>query len=81
MSAELSRSIPYTPKIIRMGNSRAALDNYVWSLYNLAVDKRQDTMALFDLVLLDGAHDYTIDLAACALLVNLMKTSTERLHT
>lgn len=73
LSAELSRSIPYTPKIIRMGNSRAALDNYVWSLYNLAVDKRQDTMALFDLVLLDGAHDYTIDLAACALLVNLLK--------
>lgn len=73
LSAELSRSIPNTPKIIRMGNSRAALDNYVWSLYNLAVDKSQDTMALFDLVLLDGAHDYTIDLAACALLVNLLK--------
>lgn len=71
--AELNRGIPCTPKIIGLGNSRSTFDNYVWSLYSLVADKDRGDKALFDLVLLDGAHDYTIDLAACALLVDLLK--------
>ena len=70
---ELNCAHSDTPQIINLGNSRSMFDNYVWSLYRLSADKRQNNEALFDLVLLDGAHDYTVDLAACALITDLLK--------
>ena len=70
---ELKNSTSNVPQIIKVGNSHSVFDNYVWSLYKLIVNSGRDNGALFDLVLLDGAHDYTIDLAACALLVNLLR--------
>ncbi|MEG1269638.1 MAG: hypothetical protein RSD35_10360, partial [Oscillospiraceae bacterium] len=73
LSAELRLKYTNAPEILCYGNSRAAADNYVWSLYNL--NERQNTggTGIFDLVLLDGAHDFTIDLAACALLIKMIK--------
>lgn len=69
LHTELKCKYPNSSRIISLGNSRSAFDNYVWSLYKLSVN----CDAIFDLVLLDGAHDYTIDLAACALIVGLLK--------
>ena len=66
---ELKNKYSHGPQILSIGNSRSMFDNYVWSLYNLSVKCE----AVFDLVLLDGAHDYTMDLAACALLIGLLK--------
>lgn len=71
---DLNEEMSFCAQIIGMGNSRAMLDNYVWSLYRIVVEKKQNGSPAFDLILLDGAHDYTIDLAACALIIDLLKT-------
>lgn len=55
-------------KIISCGNTRNTNDSYVWTLYDL-YSRRS---AKFDLVLLDGAHDFVIDLACCVLIDNLL---------
>lgn len=73
LSDELRLEYADAPEITCYGNSRAVADNYVWSLYNLIEDQNTGGAGIFDLVLLDGAHDFTIDLAACALLINMIK--------
>lgn len=73
LSDELRLEYADAPEIICYGNSRAVADNYVWPLYNLIEDQNTGGAGIFDLVLLDGAHDFTIDLAACALLINMIK--------
>lgn len=73
LSKELS-SVPNAPDIKCYGNSRFSADNYSWTLYRLLkVQISTGEDGLFDVVLLDAAHDFTIDLAACSLLVELLK--------
>lgn len=68
---ELGQGMPYKHILKSLGNSRFSFDSYVWSLYSLIQSEEPEEM--FDLVFLDGAHDYTIDLAACALIIELLK--------
>lgn len=74
---ELSAELKFAedmPKIKCMGNSRHLADSYVWSLCHLLERQyAKNEKGLFDLVLLDGSHDFTIDLAACALIIELLK--------
>jgi len=65
---ELKLCFPHGADVRAVGNSRCTADSYVWPLSNLCLGD-----ALFDAVLLDGAHDLTVDLAAAALLTQLLR--------
>lgn len=56
-----------------LGNSRFLKDSYVWSLFDIMQSQPIESTGVFDIVLLDGAHDLTIDLGTSALLVNMLK--------
>ena len=65
---DLNNKICPKNKVISYGNSRKQFDSYAWSLASLA--EKEDS--LFDLVFLDGAHDFTIDYVAISLLKKLI---------
>lgn len=66
---DLNTRISHDIKIIPYGNSRKEFDSYAWSLASLA----ENEYSLFDIVFLDGAHDFTIDYVAISLLKKLIK--------
>ena len=66
---DLNNRISHDIKVIPFGNSRKQFDSYAWSLASLA----ENEDSLFDIVYLDGAHDFTIDYVAVSLLKNLIK--------
>ncbi|HBC31341.1 MAG TPA: hypothetical protein DC024_08895 [Clostridiales bacterium] len=61
------------PKLHLYGNSKLTHDSYAWSLYNIweKCFNRGNTN-LFDLVFLDGAHDFVIDYVSCSILMKLL---------
>jgi predicted O-methyltransferase YrrM len=65
-STNLSKGLSIKP----YGNSRAMFDNYAWTLGKMLISKDYPR---FDLVYLDGAHTFNVDLSACACLKKMIK--------
>lgn len=70
LKQDLYRQNNHGAEIITYSNSRKIFDSYVW---NLSVLVEKNSSPLFDLVFLDGSHDFTIDFAAAYLLKILLK--------
>lgn len=57
------------------GNSHKSLDSYNWSLSNLLFQMRRNGLdGIFDVVYLDGAHNFIHDGLTCCLLKELLKS-------
>ena len=69
LTKDLNSRISHKINVIPCGNSRKQYDSYAWSLASLA----EKEYSLFDIVFLDGAHDFTIDYVAISLLKTLIK--------
>lgn len=70
---DLESALSTRPVFVLCGATRHTRDSYVFNLAELVLLMRAREEKLFDVVLLDGAHDLTIDLAACLLIVELIK--------
>lgn len=61
-------------KLIAKGNSRKVGDSYYWNLSELLFQMRNDNKnGMFDVVYLDGTHNFLHDGIACCLLKELIK--------
>lgn len=57
------------------GNGRLRFESYAWKLAETALKRHQSqqTMQIYDLVYLDGAHTFHIDAPACVTLKEMMR--------
>lgn len=62
LADDLTKKYFNGPVLLREGNTRKLFDSYAWSLKKLALSEKK-----FDLIFLDGAHNFLFDSVVCSL--------------